>query len=239
MVKFVGKGVYGAIAIGKISVFKRKEASVKREKTENVEAEKLRLEKGLTLAELSKLIGVSDATLQRYESGEIQNIKRSVCAKLAEVFGCTEAYIMYGSGEDNIYAYDNVIPVHRKRLPVLGEIACGEPIYCDERYGEVFVTNSDTSADFCLIAKGDSMIEARIFDGDIVFIKSQSDVENGEIAAVIIDNEATLKRVYKTDNVLSLMPANPKYSPLVYTGEAMNSIRILGKAVGMQTSKFF
>jgi len=209
------------------------------EKKGNLRIKKLRLEKHMTLAELSKLVGVSDATLQRYESGEIQNIKRSVCSKLAEVFGCSESYIMYGESEDNIFRLNNVFPIQKKKIPVLGEIACGEPIFCEESSEKEVITDSENNADFCLIAKGDSMIDARIYDGDTVFIRSQSDVENGEIAVVVIDDEATLKRVYKSDGVLTLMPANPKYSPLIYTGESIDNIRILGKAVGLQTKQFF
>lgn len=88
------------------------------------------------------------------------------------------------------------------------------------------------NCDFTLLCKGDSMINARINDGDIVYIREQPQVENGEIAAVLIDNEATLKRVYIYKDKVVLQPENTKYSPLVYSKEEMNEIRILGKAVG-------
>ena len=91
-------------------------------------------------------------------------------------------------------------------------------------------------ADFALTCKGDSMINARIFDGDIVYIRQQDTVENGEIAAVLIDGEATLKRVQLYEDHISLEPENPQYRPLVYWCEEMNTIRILGKAVGFQSS---
>ena len=201
----------------------------------NSRLKQLRKSRGLTLAGLSKEVGVSDATLQRYESGQIQNIKRPVLEKLAQVLRCSEAYLM-GFGEENT---ENIILPTPVRIPVLGEIACGEPIFCsDGERGEVFAA-SDLGADFCLIAKGDSMIEARIYDGDIVLIRAQDDVENGEIAAVIIDDEATLKKVYKKGGVITLMPANAKYEPLVYTPDEFNNIRILGKAVGMQTNNLY
>lgn len=90
-------------------------------------------------------------------------------------------------------------------------------------------TNID--ADFALIMRGDSMINARIFDGDIVYIRQQDTVENGEIAAVLIDGEATLMRVMRYEDRISLEPGNPMYNNLVYRGEKMNSICILGKAV--------
>ena len=95
------------------------------------------------------------------------------------------------------------------------------------------MADMDINADFCLTAKGDSMINARIQDGDIVFIKEMPMVDNGEIAAVIIDDEATLKRVYyyPEKNKLVLQAENPKYEPWVYVNEELNEIRILGKAV--------
>jgi repressor LexA len=116
---------------------------------------------------------------------------------------------------------------------MLGEIACGEPIFADEDREHCVMVDMDIDADFCLTAKGDSMINARINDGDIVFIKEMPIVENGEIAAVIIGDEATLKRVYyyKEQNKLVLNPENPKYEPLVYLNDELNSIRILRKAV--------
>ena len=125
----------------------------------------------------------------------------------------------------------------RDRFPLLGEIACGEPIFAQEDRETFLIADAEIAADFCLLARGDSMIGARIYDGDAVFIRSQPMVENGEIAAVIIDDEATLKRVYydKTNAILQLVPENPAYSPLVYVGAQLDSIRILGKAVGFMS----
>ena len=116
---------------------------------------------------------------------------------------------------------------------MLGNIACGEPIWADEDKESYVMSDMDISADFCLTANGDSMINARIYDGDIVFIRKMPIVNNGEIAAVIIDDEATLKRwyYYKDDNKLMLVAENPKYPPLVYINEELNNIRCLGKAV--------
>ena len=87
-------------------------------------------------------------------------------------------------------------------------------------------------ADFALRCHGDSMIGVHIHDGDIVYIRQQPDVNNGSIAAVCIENSATLKRVYKYPDKLVLSPANPQYEPLVYTGDELSQVRILGKAVG-------
>lgn len=129
--------------------------------------------------------------------------------------------------------FDNIRPVKLKRFPLLGEIACGEPIFADEDRESFVMADMDIRADFCLRAKGDSMTGARIYDGDIVFIKEMPMVDNGDIAAVIIDDEATLKRVYyfPENGKLILNPENPAFEPLVYVGEELNEIRILGKAV--------
>ena len=124
-------------------------------------------------------------------------------------------------------------PITKKRLFVLGNVACGEPIFADEQRNTYIDVDSDFDADFCLTAKGDSMINARIFDGDILFVKSQPTVEDGEIAVVLIEDEATVKRVYynKEDSILTLVPENPTYKPMRYQGEELNNIRILGKVV--------
>lgn len=129
--------------------------------------------------------------------------------------------------------YDNIKPIKLKRFPMLGEIACGKPIFADEDREHYIMADMDIDADFCLTAKGDSMINARIYNGDIVFIKEMPIVDNGDIAAVIIEDEATLKRVYyyPEKGKLILNPENPSCEPLVYIGDELNYIRILGKAV--------
>lgn len=129
--------------------------------------------------------------------------------------------------------YENISPVKLKRFPMLGEIACGQPIWAEEDRDSYVMADMDIRADFCLTAKGDSMINARIYDGDIVFIREMPIVENGEIAAVIIGDEATLKRwyYYREDNKLMLIAENPKYEPLVYMNEELDTIKCLGKAV--------
>lgn len=118
-----------------------------------------------------------------------------------------------------------------RRIPLLGSIACGSPILAEENIEEYLVCPPSVNADFCLYCKGDSMTGARINDGDVVYIHSQGDVENGEIAAVLIEDEATLKRVYKYKDKLVLQPENSEYRPFVYVGEEMSRIRIIGKAV--------
>lgn len=129
----------------------------------------------------------------------------------------------------------NIFPIKLKRFPLLGEIACGEPIFCNEDRESYVIAGTDIDADFCLKAHGDSMVNARILDGDIVFIREQSTVDNGEIAAVVIEDEATLKRVYYDGKTFSLISENPAYPPIVITGEELDHIKILGKAIAFQS----
>ena len=115
--------------------------------------------------------------------------------------------------------------------PLLGSIACGEPILAQENLeGDVDLPDH-VHADFALRCRGDSMINARIFDGDIVYIRRQDEVEDGQIAVVLIGDEATLKRVRLYPDHLSLEPENPLYRPIVLWGEEMSRARILGLAV--------
>ena len=190
---------------------------------------KIRKERGLTLGELAKLAGTSAQNIHRYENGQITNVPLDRIEAMAAALGVAPAEL---AGWDS-----RVMPVAVKRLPVLGEIACGQPIFANEEYGSFVTADSDIDADFCLRARGDSMVGARIFDGDVVFIRSQSSVNNGEVAAVIIGDEATLKRVYfyPEKNKLILSPENPKYEPLVYIGEELDGIKILGRAVAFHS----
>lgn len=194
----------------------------------------LRKSKGLTLEELAELVGTSRQTIHRYENGTIINIPPEKVESLARALGTTPQSLM---GWDR-GAYSNVLPLSVKRLPMLGAIACGEPIYASEEHDSFVPVDADLDADFCLRARGDSMIGARIFDGDIVFIRSQDSVDNGEIAAVIINDEATLKRVYffPDEGKLILSPENPKYSPLVYVNDELNNIKIIGKAMAFHSA---
>ncbi|MGN1133780.1 MAG: LexA family protein [Oscillospiraceae bacterium] len=196
-----------------------------------------RLELGLSVEEVAEALGKNRATIYRYESNEIEKLPTTVLEPLANVLGVSPGYLMgwekYGDLPALMDKYDNIKPLQLKKFPMLGKIACGEPIWCDEDKESYVMADMDINADFCLTAKGDSMINARIYDGDIVFIRQMPMVDNGDIAAVIIDNEATLKRVYyyPDKNKLVLSPENPAYEPLVYINEELDEIRILGKAV--------
>ncbi|WP_294408394.1 S24 family peptidase [uncultured Ruminococcus sp.] len=199
---------------------------------------KRRTELELTLEDVGNAVGVSKSTVKKWEDGFISNMKRDKIAELAKVLKLNPVSLITGEEEvddtsDIFDDFDNIKPLQLKRFPLLGEIACGKPIFADEDHESYVMADTDIHADFCLKAKGDSMINARIFDGDVVFIRKMPMVENGDIAAVIIDDEATLKRVYyyPEKNKLILNPENPAYEPLVYINEELNSIRILGKAV--------
>ena len=203
----------------------------------HIKLKELRKSKKMTLDELAEIVGTSKQTIHRYENGTIHNVPHDRVERLASALGTTPTELMGWDEESAITGISNVAPISVKQLPVLGDIACGMPIYAEERR-ESFVTVADKlDADFCLTAHGDSMTGARIFDGDIVFIRSQSAVENGEIAAVIINDEATLKRVYyyPGEGKLVLSPENPRYAPLVYVGNELNSVKIIGKAVAFQS----
>ena len=190
-----------------------------------------RLAMGMTLLDVANALGVKEATVQRYESGEIKNPKHRTVLELANIFHCSPSYLM-GWEEDVLP--ESVMQISKKKLPLLGNIAAGKPIFADEGV-EYYSPGDDTGADFCLRVHGDSMTGAGIKDGDIVFIRSQETVDDGEIAAVLVEDEATLKRVYLSPDSVTLISENPKYKPMVYTKEQCKNIRILGKAVSYTT----
>ena len=200
----------------------------------------LRESKRITQTELAEKLGTTKQNIYKYENGIITNIPSDKIELMAKCFEVSPGYIMGWEDENELddlsilmEKYDNIRPIKLKRFPLLGEIACGQPIFADEDRESYIMADMDIRADFCLRAKGDSMINARIYDGDVVFIREMPMVDNGDIAAVIIDDEATLKRVYyyPDKGKLVLYPENPDYEPFIYVGEELNTIRILGKAV--------
>lgn len=208
----------------------------------------LRQSKGLSQEELGKIVGVQRAAVQKWENGTVTNLKRETIKKLADYFDVEPASFIIEdiafvekTPEENIDTkFQEIIkrelrPIQTKKFPMLGKIACGKPIYASEEYETYIEASAEINADFCLTAQGDSMINARIFDGDIVFIRSQPVVENGEIAAVIIEDEVTLKRFYQYDDSVELRAENPMYKPMYFRNEELNNIRILGKAVAFQS----
>ncbi len=188
-----------------------------------------RIELGLTMKDVADYVGVSEGTVSRWESGNIANMKRSRIYKLAEALKISPLVLL---GVESSPAPDNLLPMPAMRkIPLVGSIACGTPILAEENHeGDVDIP-AHIHADFALRCKGDSMINARIFDGDIVYIRQQDTVEHGQIAAVLIDDEATLKRVRIFPDHVILEAENPLYRPMAFWAEEMNALRILGKAV--------
>lgn len=188
---------------------------------------------GLSQRELESKTGIPHSAIQRYASGDTDRVPIGRIEILARAL-CVSAEYLLG-WEDSTFT--NIMPIDAKRIPFLGAVACGKPVYADEQRESYVELGTSVKADFCLRASGDSMTGARIYDGDIVFCRKQEMVNNGEIAVVVIDDEATLKRVYydRAAQVLQLVAENPKYQPLVYIGEQLNHVFILGKAVAFQS----
>lgn len=129
----------------------------------------------------------------------------------------------------------NLIPARFRQAPLIGEIACGTPILAEENITDYVDVPEHIQCDFALKCQGRSMINLGVQDGDIVYIRSQPEVQNGQIAAVIVDGmeaEATLKKFYRYDNQIVLVPANDEDKPFVYTGEEMARVHVQGLAVG-------
>lgn len=189
-----------------------------------------RQELGLTLEDVGSFVGVGKSTVRKWERGDIENMKRDKINLLSQVLKLSP--LTFITGEVEYGMPDNIIPLPKtKAVPLLGTIACGKPILAVENVSCYVRIDEEVKVDFALECKGDSMINARIFDGDVVYIREQPDVENGEIAAVLIGEEATLKKVYKYPSKIVLCPENPLYDNIVYSEEKMNEVRILGKAV--------
>lgn len=198
----------------------------------------LRKQNKMTQLDLADRLNVEFSNVSKWELGK-NNPSMELIQKIAIIFNVSIDYLLGQTDNPSPTEinYPNISAVAKRKIPYLGEIACGKPVLADEEKGVYFDICSDLKIDFCLKAKGDSMINARIQDGDIVFIREQSMVNNGEIGAVIIGDEATLKRVYyyPEQNRLMLQAENPAYAPLFYEGDELNNIHILGKAVAFQS----
>ncbi len=198
----------------------------------------LRKSKKLSQEKLADELKVSRSLIGMWESGQ-RKPSYETLELLADYFNIRlDDLSGRNINKDNNFSnISNIIPLPKtKKVPRLGKIACGEPILAEENYEDYDDVPEDIKCDFTLICDGDSMINARIQDGDVVYFREQSQVENGEIAACLVDGEfetkATLKRFYKYDDKIILQAENPKYQPFVYVNEEMNKVRIIGKAVG-------
>lgn len=202
---------------------------------------KQRQQLNLTQTELAQKLGYADKSMiAKIEKGQV-DLPQSKIIAFADALETTPGLLM-GWSESNAQNditdnADNLYKIDKIKLPLLGIVACGEPIYADEDRESYIMVGTDMKADFCLKCQGDSMINARIYDGDIVFVRKQDIVNNGEIAVVIIDDEATLKRFYyyKEQNLVILKPENPKYEDIVLSGDKLNEVKVLGKAIAFQS----
>lgn len=182
-------------------------------------------------------IKLNKSDLSQYVSGKVEPGQDKLTV-LGLALNVSEAWLMgfdvpmeRNSVNDTVPPGFSPLPQTVKR-PIVGRIACGTPILAEQNIEDYADVPASLHCDFCLICQGDSMIDAGIHDGDIVYIKSQPMVETGEIAAVLIDNEATLKRVYYDGEQITLSPANPAFAPKTYSGQEIEDIHIEGKAVG-------
>lgn len=195
--------------------------------------------KNISQTELSKRTGITQSTISDWVRGK-STPRQDKIDLLAQALGVSPSYLMGWDEESrktiDLTKFPNISPISVNKLPLLGEIACGKPIFANEDRESYVEIGTDIKADFCLKCKGDSMINARIFDGDIVFIKAQPSVENGNIAAVIIENEVTLKRIfyYPETNTIELRPENPMYKSFIFRNSELEQINILGKAIAFQ-----
>lgn len=192
----------------------------------------------MTQTDLALKMGYADKSMiAKIEKGNV-DLPQSKILAFANVLETTPGELMGWDYEtDTAETVDNIYKLDKIKLPMLGKVACGEPIYANEDRESYIMVGTDIGADFCLQCQGDSMINARIHDGDIVFVKKTDIVENGEIAVVIIDDEATLKRFfyYREQNLVILKPENPKYQDIILTGEQLNQVRVIGRAVAFQS----
>lgn len=200
---------------------------------------RLRKEHGYTQESLAAVIGVERSSVGKYEgkSGVIPS--NDVLARIADLFGVSIDYLLERDDRKQILTSNemlpaNIVPIKRRKLPILGNVAAGEPIFADEEYEEFTAVDDDLDCDFCLRVQGDSM-EPVVFESDLVYVRQQDDVNDGEIGVVLIDDSATLKHIYHIPNGVQLVSENAtKYPPMVFTYPECDAIRILGKAVAFR-----
>ena len=199
---------------------------------------------GMTQTELAKKVGLkTKGAISRIEN-DTRDLTQTQIVDFAKALNSTPSYLIGWDKTDLdtiINRHPDLHPIRKIRsVPILGTIACGTPIWAEENFeGYVGIDPAHMDGEFALICKGDSMVDAEIHDGDIVLMKKVSDVEDGQIAAVLIEGETTLKRVYKKENLLVLQPCNRNYSPIIYSYDEVedNGIQIIGECVGVYHPK--
>lgn len=187
----------------------------------------LRVSRGLTQDDLARELNLVKSSISMYENGK-RKPSFEVLEAIADYFNVNM---------DTLYSSAPVFVPSLKRVPMLGYAAAGQPLENLDGQDTYYVeTDSRYAVDFCITVRGDSMINAGINDGDIVFVKSQPEVPNGKIACVEIDNERVcIKRFYKTDTGVMLVSENPKYAPLQFSESNCTDFKVLGLAVLKQS----
>lgn len=196
----------------------------------------LRKARGLNQRELAQALCVSPGAVGLWETGS-RFPSPELLEKIADYFGVTIDYLLGRSDiPDGVDGLCGAIPVGETvRVPVLGVIRAGEPIYADEHiegYEEIPKEWCNREECFFLRVTGDSMIGARIQEGDLVFVRRQDYAENGDIVVAIINGQdATIKRIFFTRDAVILHPENPKYKPIILQGREREELRIIGKVL--------
>ncbi len=201
--------------------------------------------RGLSQEELAKKVGYKDrSSIAKIEAGEV-DLSQSKIVDLANALNTTPGALMGWEDEPeekestklHIKNIADILEIQTQKIPLIGTIACGVPNLSEEFFEGYVEIGTDVRCDFALRCSGDSMINARIMDGDIVFIRKQHTVNDGEIAAVIIDGEATLKRVYFSEGYITLQAENPTVKPIIVPldEDSQIEVRIIGKAVAFQS----
>ena len=197
---------------------------------------RIRLLKNLTLEEVANAMNqiIPEYENISYNRGKLSKWENDTAEP--NLYALKYLLDFYGVSFDDLIDNKDMIEELNRGIPILGTIAAGTPILAEENVEDYFVIDNRVNADFGLKVKGDSMINANIFDGDIVFIRQQPVLENGEIGAILLDDEATLKRFSKTENGIILQAENPSMTdwPRVYTD---GNIRVLGKLVGVYSKQ--
>lgn len=197
---------------------------------------RIRLLKNLTLEEVANTMNqiVPNNENISYNRGKISKWENDMAEP--NLYALKYLLDFYGVSFDDLISNQVMIDEINRGIPIVGTIAAGTPILAEENIEDYFVIDNRVNADFGLKVKGDSMINANIFDGDIVFIRQQPTLENGEIGAILLDDEATLKRFSRKENSVILQAENPSMTdwPRIYTD---GNIRILGKLVGVYSKK--
>lgn len=193
-----------------------------------------RLEAGLTQEELADKLGLKKSAIAKYENGRVENIKRSIIQKMSIVLNCSPSYLMGWDNSndiaDNLPSNISLPAAHG--IPILGTICAGNGVYAEENFDGYFFVDHSIRADCCLYVHGDSMIEAGIMDGDIAFLKRDTDIADGDICGVVLKDtdEAVLKKLYRSDGHLILQPCNSNYKPII---EEPENVSIVGEMIGV------